>query len=163
MRSKGFFLALIGVAVCAVPPAARAQFHRGPLGPGGGLMPMMMLLRHANLSPAQDQQVHQLMEGSFAQARPLMKQLRALHEQMADKLLAPGKVSAADFSAMQAQENNLRNQLDAQILATALKIRDVLTPAQLAKLADLHTKLKALHAQAETLLGDDDVPPGPPS
>ncbi len=135
------------------------------MGPDGPMpMPMMMLLRHANLTAAQDKQVHQLMEDSFTQCRPLMKQLRTLHEQMADKLLNPGKLSASDFTTMQTQENNLRNQLDAQMLATALKIRGLLTPDQLSKVADLHTKLKALHAQAEALLGDDDLPPpGPPA
>lgn len=164
MRYKRILPALILTVVCAVPLAAFAQFHHGgPMGPGDGSMPMMMLLRHANLSAAQDQQVHQIMESSFTQARPMMKQLRALHGEMADKLLAAGKVSPADFSNLQAQESKLRNQLDAQMLATALKIRNVLTPAQIAKLAELHGKLKALHAQAQALLGDDDVPPGPPA
>ncbi len=165
MRYKRLLPALSLIVICATPLAAFAQFHHGPMmGPGGSMpMPMMMLMRHANLTADQDQQVHQIMEANFTQARPLMKQLRTLHEQMADKLLSLGKLSASDFTTMQTQETNLRNQLDAQMLATALKIRGLLTPDQLSKVADLHTKLKALHAQAEALLGDDELsPPEPP-
>jgi protein CpxP len=166
MRYKRILPILSLIVVCAIPLAAFAEFHQGPMmGPGGPMpMPMMMLLRHANLTADQDKQVHQIMETNFTQARPLMKQLRNLHEQMADKLLSPGKLSASDFTTMQTRESNLRNQLDAQMLAMALKIRGLLTPDQLSKVADLHTKLKALHAQAEALLGDDELsPPGPPA
>ncbi|HVN88415.1 MAG TPA: periplasmic heavy metal sensor [Candidatus Binataceae bacterium] len=167
MLFKKFLMSLCFAAACAIPAAAFAQpFHHGcGEGPGGGHMPMMMLLRNVNLTADQQAQVHKIMDANFTEARPLMKQLHSIHEQIADKLMGSGNVSEADLTPLQTQENQVRQQLDQQMMATALKIRGVLTPAQLAKASELHTKMKALHAQMEALMGEDGPPPpmGPPA
>jgi Spy/CpxP family protein refolding chaperone len=124
-------------------------------------MPMMMLLKQVNLTADQQSQVQQMMEANFAQARPLITQLHSIHDQIADKLLSAGSVSEADLTPLQSQESQIHQQLDQQMLATALKIRGVLTPAQLAQAADLHTKLKSLRSQMQSLLGND-YQPAPP-
>ena len=164
MLVKKFLLTLCLATACAMPVAASAQpFHHGPgEGFGGGMpMPMMMLLRHVNLTADQQTQIHQIMDANFAEARPLIKQLHGIHDSIADKLLNAGTVSTADLTPLQTQESSIHQQLDQQMLATALKIRGVLTPAQLAQAADLHTKLKSLRSQMETLMGDDGPPPPP--
>jgi Spy/CpxP family protein refolding chaperone len=150
------------LALClsiAVPVAASAEPHGHGFGGGPMPMAMMMLLRHVNLTADQQTQVHQLMDANFAQAAPLMKQLHAIHDQIADKLLGPGTVTATDLAPMQQQASQIHQELDQQMLATALKIRAVLTPAQLAQAADLHAKFKDLRAQMEALIGDE--PPSP--
>jgi len=164
MIMKKFLLSLCLATACAMPVAASAQpFHHGAGGGfGGGMpMPMMMLLRHVNLSADQQTQIHAIMDANFATARPLIKQLHGIHDQIADKLLSSGSVSTADVAPLQTQESSIHQQLDQQMLATALKIRGVLTPAQLAQAADLHSKLKSLRSQMETLMGDDGPPPPP--
>ncbi len=160
MFLKKFLTTVCLVTACALPVAAFAQpFHHGCGRGPGGAMPMMMLMRHANLTPDQETQVHKIMEANFTEARPLMKQIHTIHEQIADKLMAPGTVNASDLAPLQTQENQLHQQLDQQMLAAALKIRGVLTPQQLAKAADMHTKMKALHSQMEALIGEDGPPP----
>ena len=160
MVLKKFVLAVCFATACALPVAAFAQpFAHGCGGGGGGPMPMMMLLRHVNLTADQQTQVHKIMDASFSDARPMMKQLRSIHEQIADKLMAPGTVNASDLTPLQTQESQIRQQLDQQMVAAALKIRAVLTPAQLAKAGEMHSKMKALHSQMEALMGDDGPPP----
>jgi Spy/CpxP family protein refolding chaperone len=157
MRYKRLLLTLCLAATFALPTAALAQFH----GPGGGegQMPMMMFIRHANLTADQHAKVRKIMESSFAQARPLMKQLHAIHEQIADKLMGTGAASAADIAPLQQQASQIHQQLAQQMLTAALQIRALLTPEQLARASELHKKLKSLHTQMEALMGDD----GPPA
>src|SRR5216684_3390452 len=95
MLIKKFLLTLCLATACAMPVAASAQpFHHGPGGGfGGGMtMPMMMLLRHVDLTADQQTQIHQIMDANFAEARPLMKQLHGIHDSIADKLMTPGTV-----------------------------------------------------------------------
>jgi len=160
MRFKTLLLSLCIAA--ALPAAAFAQPHgHGPGGFGGSMpMPMMMLLRHVNLTADQQTQVQQLMEANSTEAQPLMTQLHSIHDQIADKLLSPGSVTATDIAPLQQQASQIHQQLDQDMLATALKIRAVLTPAQLSQASDLHGKLKALRAQFQTLMGDE--PPASP-
>ena len=163
MQVKRLLATLILAATCAVPATAMAQPF-GPSGHGDGpmLMPLMMVLRQAKLTPDQQTKVHQIMATSFTQAQPLMQQLHAVHDQIADKLLSTGAVSAADIAPLQQQEGKIHQQLDQQMLAAALQIRGLLTPEQLSRVSDLHTKLKSLREQMHALIGDGAPPPGPP-
>ena len=157
MRYKKLLLTLCLAATFTMPAAALAEFHRP--GGHGGPMPMMMFLRHANLTADQQTRVHKIIQGNFAQARPLIKQLRTIHDQIADKLMGTGAVSAADIAPLQQHAAQIHQQLAQQMLTTALQIRGVLTVEQLAKAADLHTKLKSLRTQMEALMGDDGPSP----
>jgi Spy/CpxP family protein refolding chaperone len=162
MRYKRLLLTLHLAVTLALPTAALAQFH-GPGGPGGFggpmAMPLMMFIRHANLTADQQAKVRKIMDANFAQARPLMKQLHTIHDQIADKLMGTAAVIAADIAPLQHQEAQIHQQLGQQMLTAALQIRAVLTPEQLARASELHIKLKALHTQMETLMGDDVPPP----
>ncbi len=164
MRFKRLLLALCLVATPALPAAALAQPH-GPGGPGEGgplPMPLMLIIRQVNLTADQQASVHQIMGANFAQAQPLMKQLRAVHDQIADKLMSTGSVTASDIAPLQQQEAQIHQQLDQQMLSTALQIRGLLTPDQLSRASALHNQLKSLRAQMDALLGDGQPPMGLP-
>jgi Spy/CpxP family protein refolding chaperone len=107
-------------------------------------MPLMMFIRRANLTQEQRTRVHQIMGSSFTRARPLMKQLYDIHDEIGDKLLSSGTVNASDIEPLQRRENQIHQQLDEQMLSAALQIRGLLTPRQLRQAADLHNKLKSL-------------------
>ena len=163
MHLKSLRPAMFGLAaLLATPLVALAQpGPGGPGGPGPMPMPLMMLIRQANLTSDQQAQVHQIMQTNFTQAQPLMKQLRDIHDQIADKLMSTGSVSASDIAPLQQQENQIHQQLDQQMLSTTLQIRALLTPDQLAKVAGLHNQLKSLRSQIDALVGDPG-PMGPP-
>jgi Spy/CpxP family protein refolding chaperone len=145
---------IFALAFSAPATAALAQdFAFG--GPGVGPLPMslMMITRHANLTREQQGKVHQIMSSNLAQAQPLMKQLKDIHDQIGDKLMSAGPVIASDLLPLQQQENRIHQHLDEQALSAALQIRSLLTPEQLAKAADLHNKLKSLREQMDALTG----------
>jgi Spy/CpxP family protein refolding chaperone len=153
MRFGKFMLMLI-VVLSATPAVALAQ----PVMIGGGgpmPMPLMMMLKQLNLTPDQQTKVHEIMASNFAEAKPLMKQLGDIHEQIADKLMSSGPVSSSDIEPLQQQENQIHQELDEQMLSTALQIRGLLTPEQLIKASDLHKKLKSLRQQTDALMGDN--------
>jgi Spy/CpxP family protein refolding chaperone len=154
-------LPILAAVLPVMPTTALAQKFVFA-GPGGGPppmplppMPLLMIIRHANLTPDQQKKVHEIMGSSFAQAQPLMKQLHDIHDQIADKLMSTGSVSASDIEPLQQQENQIHQQLDEQMLSAALQIRGLLTPEQLTKAADLHNKLKSLRQQMDALMGDN--------
>jgi len=163
MQVSRLLAALILAAICAAPGAGLAEpmEHSGHDG-GPMSMPLMMVLRQAHLTPDQQAKAHKIMAANFKQAKPLMQQLHQIHDQIADKLLSAGAVSAADIAPLQQRESQIHQQLDQQMLASALQIRSLLTPEQLSRVADLHTKLKALCEQIHALVGEDALPPGPP-
>jgi len=157
---------IVSLAISAIPAVALAQpLVLGRPGVGPLPMPLLMIVRHANLTQAQQTKVHELLHSSFAQTQPLMKRLHVIHEQIADKLMSPGSVSASDIEPLQQQESQIQQQLDEQMLTTALQIRSLLTPEQLSKAAALHNQMKSLNQQMEALVGDNEspmgLPPGP--
>jgi Spy/CpxP family protein refolding chaperone len=155
---------------------ARAQGMMGP--PPGGPMggppmggpfggpppvppPLMMALRAAALTPAQQKQIHDIVNASRTSSAPQMQQMHSIRDQIADKLLSSGSVTAADLAPLLAQQTAIQQQLDNQMVATAIQIRGVLTPAQLSKVASVNEKLKQIHTQIDSILGPPDAPPIP--
>jgi Spy/CpxP family protein refolding chaperone len=138
--------------------AAMAQpmeggWHHG--GPGGG--EGMELLHSINLTDAQKQQAHEIEHAAWAQAKPIMQQMRAVHEQLETAMLAPGSVTADQLSPLVTQEEQLKSQLDQQHLNTVLQIRALLTPEQLTQAAATHQKLAALHEQEHAVMHASDT------
>jgi Spy/CpxP family protein refolding chaperone len=113
----------------------------------------MMLLHSANLSPGQQSQIQQIFRANAEPMHALKQQSDALHEQIANKLLAPGRLSASDLKPLIEQQSRLQEQMDESMLDTAVSIRAVLTPEQLSKLAQVHQQLLNLHNQMQTLMG----------
>jgi len=168
---KNKFAILLATAIvgsCIGAGVARAQGMMGP--PPGGPMggpplvppPVMMALRAAALTPAQQKQIHDIMEASRTTSEPQLQQMHSIRDQIADKLLSSGGVSAADLAPLLAQQTAIQQQLDNQMISTAIQIRGVLTPDQLSRVASVHDKLKAIHTQIDSMLGPlPDAPPLP--
>ena len=170
--NKKKFLVIAGLALLIAAPAA-ALAHGGCRGFGSPMFggapsmppPFMMLLRTANLTTDQQAQVQKILDSNRGQVGPLFKQLHAIREQIADKLLTSGTVDESGLQALQKQAGQIHGQIDASMLSTAIAVRGVLTSDQLTKLADVHTQLKSIHAQIKALLNDNgagDGPAGPP-
>ena len=137
---------LLTTALIAFGGAAFAQgYHGGHHGDE--------LFHGVNLSDAQKSQMKTIEQAGWAQAKPTMEQVRAVHEQIMARLLAPGSVSEADLAPLVTQEEQLRNQLDQLKLSSGLQMRAVLTPAQLADAAAKHTELVSLHDQERAIDG----------
>lgn len=169
---KNRFAILLATAIvgcCLNAGVARAQGMMGPPpgGPFGGPMdgpplvppPVMMALRAAALTPAQQKHIHDIMAASRTTSDPLMQQMYSIRDQIADKLLSSGSVSASDLAPLLAQQTAIQQQLDSQMISTAIQIRGVLTPDQLSRVASVNEKLKAIHTQIDSILGP---PPSAP-
>jgi Spy/CpxP family protein refolding chaperone len=160
MQVKRWLITALVVAVCTLPTTSLAQPAFRPHGHEGGMpVPLMMILKQANLTTDQQNQVHQIMSANWTAAKPLIQQLHSIQQQIADKFLSTGSVTAADFAPLQQQENQIHQQLDQQMLNSALQIRGLLTPDQLAKVSNLHNQLESLRQQIRTLLGQDATEP----
>lgn len=167
IRSKTFLAAAFG-ALCALPLAAPAASAQGMMGGhmnhvamsgmhGGS--PFMMLLQSADLTPAQKSQVHLILNSNRAQMMAVHQQLMTLHEQISDKLLGAGPVSAADLKPLVQKASALEARLNENMTDTAIAIRNVLTPEQVKKLAEVHKKLHDLHTQVQQIMGADQAMP----
>jgi periplasmic protein CpxP/Spy len=110
-------------------------------------------LAGVTLTDAQKAQIHQLLRASFAATKPLRQQRHAVRAQISDQLASTASVDATQLSGLQQQAEQLGAQIDAQRLATALQIRALLTPDQLAQAAQVHQQLATLRAQMRSLIG----------
>lgn len=169
MRKFGFsiLVATAILGICINTGAACAQDMMGPPpgGPMGGPPPvpplLMMALRGAALTPAQQKQIRDIMDASRTSSKPQMDQMHSIREQISDKLLSSGTVTASDLAPLLAKQTAIQQQLDNQMISTAIQIRGVLTPGQLSKVASVHEKLKAIHTQIDSILGPPSAPPLP--
>jgi Spy/CpxP family protein refolding chaperone len=159
--------AAIGLLV-ALPLAASAQGAGGGFSHGGmhGGMHQdggrfLMMLKAANLTAAQQSQVHLILSTNRGQMQSLRQQLMSIHEQISDKLLSTGSVSAADLKPLVTKASHLEATLNENMTDTAVAIRNVLTPAQVSKLAEVHAKMRSIHQQIQGIMGHGgDMPQG---
>src|SRR5215831_5936512 len=139
------------VPLWSLPAAAQARpgFHRpmGGMSGDGASMMLPLLLRGANLTNDQKAQVKQIMANHRATFQSFFTQLRAAQDQMSNKLLSPGAVRDSDLTPQTQQIAQLRNQLADEGLRVVLEIRNLLTPDQLAKAAQLKTQMQSLRNQ----------------
>ena len=120
----------------------RAAFLGGP-----------RLLRALDLSADQKQQVKSIWQAHRTALAPLVASERAAREAIADKLAAPGPVTAADLAPLIQQEAQARTALMQARLSAVVDVRNVLTPAQIQKAATIRTGMKQLRTQMRQLLG----------
>ena len=155
MLALGIGASAIGGPALAGP--LMAGRHGGMHGPGPGMM-FPMLLRTLDLTPTQRQQIADIMQRHRTNVEPVFKDLRAAHDDLARKLFAPGTVTAADLAPGIARLGQLKQQMLQEWAQAALETRAVLTPAQLAKAADVKQRLDALHGEMQQLLGPTPTP-----
>ena len=149
------------VAVCVFTLPSYAQFHPKPHEPLGGVtgegtgMALPLLLRGAKLTPDQKAQVQQIMTHHRGRFRDLFSKLRAIQDQMANKLFSAERLQEADLAPQVQEISQLRNQLAEQGLRVVLEIRGVLTPEQLAQASQLKSQMQSLHSQMRSLWEPD--------
>jgi Spy/CpxP family protein refolding chaperone len=152
---------LLALPVSAQPMDSMAAPHaHGGMGHrmhamGGDDSHFMMLLRSANLTPQQHAQVRQILKNEKQQMRTVHAGFHALHEQIAAKLLAPGNVTPADLAPLEQKAAKYQQQISRDMIETAIAIRNVLTPEQIARVAQVHQQLQSLHEQIHNLMGPD--------
>ncbi len=180
MRSARILALLILLSGLTLPASAQPVVATAP-GPGKNFMfyfasgggpplpppvmipPMMMGLQAAHLSADQQKQVNQILQKNRAQSISLIEQLRSIHEQIADKLLAPGSVTSDTLVPLEKQAAQLDARIQQQALNAAVQIRGLLTPDQIARMAQFHQKMAALQAQMKSLMSEASGPvPAPP-
>ena len=126
--------------------------HRGMRGGMGMLgVPLPLLLKTANLTDAQKQQIHTIFENRRASRKAEYQQLKAAKEQIAAKYTSTGAVAASDLSGPVGQITALQAQMANEQVQDAIAIRNVLTPAQLASISATKTKLDSIHAEMKAL------------
>src|SRR5262245_32877235 len=147
MRTVGTVVAAAALLATVVMPAV-AHARGGPGTWGGGLMPP---LRALDLTPEQQTQVRSILTTSRQSNQPIAEQLRQAQQQLSDRMLTPGQLTAADVQAQLQQIAQLRQQLLQNRAQTALDVRAVLTPEQLTKAAEVKAKMRQLRSEMHQL------------
>ena len=124
--------------------------------------PMLMMMQAAHLTADQQNQVNQIVQSNHSQTASLIQQLESVHEQIANKLLAPGTVSASDLAPLEEQAAQLDAQIQQQALNASVQIRVLLTPDQVARMAQFHEKMAILQAQMKSLMDEASSPQAKP-
>ena len=163
MRKRTLILAAAiatALGLGTVHARPRLGMGEGPMmmGPGGDGPAMMLplLLRSANLTPEQEAQVQKIMADRRAQTRALVGEMRAAQGALLDKLFAAGDVKADDLKPELDRLTRARQQLMDHAVTTALDVRKVLTPEQLARTAKIKDRMRALHDQMRDLMEGDE-------
>ena len=154
MLLTGFALLLLGTAAAIAQPMG-APMGRMMHDDGPGMM-LRMVLRQANLTADQQNQVRKIMDADHQQLRTLLTQLQAANGQLASKLFAPGAVQSADLTPLIQKITQLRQQLMEQGVKTALAIRAVLTPDQLNKVSRVQVQMEKLQGEMRALVEGSD-------
>jgi Spy/CpxP family protein refolding chaperone len=123
---------------------------------GTGAMMMPLVLKHAKLTPEQSQQVQSIMQKDRETLRTLFRQLEDANEQLTDKLFAVGPVRESDLAPDVQHIMDLRRQLMEQGIHTALAIRGLLTPEQVAQVSQLKDRIQSLHAEMRNIVAGRD-------
>jgi Spy/CpxP family protein refolding chaperone len=123
----------------------------GGFGDGPGLL-LPLMLRAGELTPEQEQQVRAIMSGDRAKIHALFDQIDAANDALAAKIVGPGSVDAAALQPEIERIAALRTELLKEGLQSALAIRAVLTPEQLARAAQKRTRMMELQQQMRELM-----------
>ena len=143
---------VIGVMVMGLSVRPASAQHRPMLGEmDRGPWMFLLLFKGAALTPDQETRVRAILAAHRANARDLMRQLRAAREGIVDKLVAPGSVAAGDLEPLRQQIIQLEEQLSQDRLGAALEIRALLTPDQLAKAQRVKDRVRELRAEMRAL------------
>ncbi len=123
----------------AQTPAARP----GPRGARPGIAQRGMLqrgvMRNLNLTDSQKQQAKAIFDQTRENTKPIREQLRQNREALRAAMQANDTVQIQNLSA---QQGTLRGQVMAAQAEAQAKFKAILTPDQLAKLADMRQKAK---------------------
>ena len=129
--------------------------HRGFHGMHGGMdvlgVPLPLLMKTANLTDAQKQQIHTIFESRRTARKAEIEQLKTAKEAIAAKFTSTGSVATSDLSVPVSTITQLQAQMTNEQIQDAVAIRNVLTPAQLAQISATKAKLDSIHAEMKAL------------
>ena len=135
--------------------------HMGRHGMHGGMgvlgVPLPLLLKTANLTDAQKQQIHQILDTRRTARKAEIQQLKAAKDQIAAKFTSTGTVAASDFSGPVQQITQIQDQITNEQIQDAIAIRNVLTPAQLQQMSQTKAKLDQIHAEMHALFAQSQI------
>jgi Spy/CpxP family protein refolding chaperone len=142
---------------------ALAQSPAAPVGSGSPEAPgrrgtgrtdgeLWLMVRTANLTPEQQAKVSAILTAHRAGARPLIEQLRETQQELGARLLAPGQVQTGDIQPQLQRIGQLRDRLAQDSAQAALEVRAVLTPEQLAHVAQTKERIRQLRDEMFQLL-----------
>lgn len=157
MRRNTFLTTIAAAALLAAGARAgfafggRGHHMGGPFMGGAGSLPLPVLV--SVLTPAQREQLHTDMQTDRATMKSIVDQLRAAQQELTTRVLAPGTLAATDLQPQLQKIAGLRDQLVQHALATTLKVRAMLSPAQLAEASTKAQRLHDLRTEMHTLLG----------
>jgi len=164
MIRKSFWLAAVvsGAAFAGVAGTASAQPADMPPPPPHGMMhehhpfgpdafAVIPLLHGVNLTPDQEKQIHEIMKSAHHPDRESWDKMKGLHQQIEALLFAPGKVDQAKLTALTQQIDAIHAQEDADHIAVAVKVHDVLTPEQLQLAQQNNARIDSLEQQLAEL------------
>jgi Spy/CpxP family protein refolding chaperone len=112
-------------------------------GTGPGTM-LRILLKGIGLTSKQKLQVKEILVTHRGRLESLFQELQVANAALTNTLLAPDEIEAADVTPSVERVSQIREQLLHEGLIVVLKVRQVLTPEQRAKVARLREQLRAL-------------------
>lgn len=148
-------IAALLLAASSNPPSAGAQDpapEKLPKSQWGNGLVLGIPLDAMNLTLEQDRRVSTALSAYHAESAVLVRQLRQAQSALADKLLAPGRLDAADLQPELQQITRHRTQLLMQSAQAMVDIRNVLTPQQIAAGAKVRARLGQLRSEMRQLL-----------
>jgi Spy/CpxP family protein refolding chaperone len=148
-------LLVAAVAHVASSSSGAMGSHMGRHGMHGDMdvlgVPLPLLLKTANLTDAQKQQVHTIFENRRAARKAEYQQLKTARDAIAAKFTSTGPVAASDLSSSVSTITQLQSQMTNEKIQDAVAIRNVLTPAQIAQVSATKAKLDQIHAEMKAL------------
>jgi Spy/CpxP family protein refolding chaperone len=126
----------------------------GPLLGDGPPAVLPLLLGGVDLTEEQRERVHAILREHHRGIAELFEEISTLNQQLADALTAPAPDEAA-LDALVEKIAAAREELIREGLKATLEVRKILTPAQIARAAELQARLEALDEERRKLLGDD--------
>ena len=108
----------------------------------GPILVIPVLLRFADLTEQQTEQVRQIIERGRSDTQRFLGQLSEANNQLDDALLAHADVPARDPGVIVQRLAQLRLQFMQSELKTVLAIRRILTPEQLGKVSEAMDEMK---------------------
>ncbi|MBI2529260.1 MAG: periplasmic heavy metal sensor [Candidatus Rokubacteria bacterium] len=149
-RCAAWAAVVLAVLLSTGAEPAVAQGMRHGWGRDGGLA-LPFLVRAVKLTPEQDARVREILSARRTAVRSTLEQLRQTQRELADKLLAPGEVQAAEIQPQLQQIAQLREQLLQGSAQAALDVRAILTPEQLARAAQVKARMQQLRGEMRQL------------
>jgi Spy/CpxP family protein refolding chaperone len=150
------WVGIMALSLWAATAYGQPHHRMRAMGPGhmmenGPGMLLPLVLKNIDLTDEQEKQVHEIMAAHRATFRTLFSELEATHKDLADKLFGPENVRVEDLTIQMQRMAQLRTQLMQEGLQVAIEVRELLTPEQLAKAAEIKDRMRALHTEMRGL------------